>query len=831
MSRLAVFTAVSICVVWLFCHSLPSQPAGANRPGPLSKGGFLLVSGWRLMPAGKQTPVDTFPMASALSPDGQYLLVLNGGYNPASISVLEVRTGLELSRTPLEDAWLGVTFSPDGKKVYVGGGSTATVFEFDFDQGKLNRARSFVVAAPEKREHTDFLGDVRLSPDGRLIYAALLYRDQIVVLNPQSGRVIERFKTGRRPYRILFHPDGQSFFVSSWADGSVFHHKTTDGSILQRVRLAPHTTDLAYSRRKPLVPEGAEAPSYEHRLFVTAGNTNRVYVIGVSESKDLRLVESINLAFSPRQPLGMTPSALALNRDETQLYVACSDANAVAVVDVSEARSQVLGFIPTGWYPTDVRALPSDRLAILNGRGAGSGPNPRGPRPDRKPPVGQWGERLDEYVAAIQRGTVSWIDPFTEEQLGQWTQTVLDNTPYRDSLLEDARTTAGNPVPPRPGAPSPIEHVIYILKENRSYDQVLGALGKGNGDPALTVFGEEVAPNHYKLAREFVLLDNFYASGDVGADGQNWSVAAIAPDYVQRLWPNSYAGRRQHQDYEGGDPAASPPAGYLWTNAAAAGLSLRNYGFLVNLRKLPTSDGIHVDSVRDPILAPVTNRKYRGFDLDYPDAERAKVFLEDLALFEKEGKMPRLLLLRLGNDHTSGLTPGKISPRSAMADNDYALGLIVEAVSKSRFWAKTAIFVLEDDAQNGADHVDSHRTPAYVLSPYTRRGTVDSTFYNTTSMLRTIELILGLNPMTHFDAGARPMFAAFSDKADLTPYVAEKPRISLDDRNPANPQAKFRDVPAGFFSAFRSAGQQASARPGARSASDLFVQLRSGLAP
>jgi hypothetical protein len=308
---------------------------------------------------------------------------------------------------------------------------------------------------------------------------------------------------------------------------------------------------------------------------------------------------------------------------------------------------------------------------------------------------------------------------------------------------------------------------------------------QGNGDPSLLMFGEEVTPNHHKLARQFVLLDNFYVNSDVSADGHNWSTAAIAPDYVQKLWPNSYAGRRRLYDYEGQEPTAVPPTGYLWTNAAAAGISMRNFGYFVNNRAKPLADGVQIDSVRDRILNAVTNRYYRGFDLDYPDVERARVFLRELAEYEKSGQMPRLIFVRLGNDHTSGTAAGRIAPRSAVADNDYALGMIVEGVSRSRFWPETALFVLEDDAQNGPDHVDSHRSPAFVIAPYVRRGTVDSSMYNTTSMLRTMELFLGLRPMTHFDAGARPMAACFQATPDPQPYVAEKPRIPLDERNPA----------------------------------------------
>ncbi|HUS08642.1 MAG TPA: alkaline phosphatase family protein, partial [Bryobacteraceae bacterium] len=466
--------------------------------------------------------------------------------------------------------------------------------------------------------------------------------------------------------------------------------------------------------------------------------------------------------------------------------VVCSDANAVAVADISESRSRVMGFVPTGWYPTAARGLSDGRLVVLNGRGLRSLPNPLGPNPTKRAAPLHLGITAVEYVGRIQTGTASVIEPFTDDELQKYTRTVLLNSPYRDELMDGVNTGAGNPVPSHPGDPSPIQHVIYIIKENRTYDQVLGDLGKGNGDPSLTLFTEESSPNHHKLAREFVLFDNFYVNADVSADGHNWSTSGIANDYVQKMWPNSYAGRRKLYDYEGGEVAALPPAGYLWSNAAAAGISMRNFGLqCTNFPTAPES-GPQVKSVRDPVLAKVTNMDYRGFDLTYPDVERAKTFLKDLAEMEKSGSMPKLIFMRLGNDHTSGAAAGKISPLSAMADNDYAFGMIVEAVSKSKFWPSTAIFVLEDDAQNGPDHVDSHRSPAYVLSPYTHRGIVDSSMYNTTSILRTIELIVGLRPLTHFDAGARPMSAAFSGTPDVKPYVAEKPRRSLKEVNPEN---------------------------------------------
>jgi hypothetical protein len=569
-----------------------------------------------------------------------------------------------------------------------------------------------------------------------------------------------------------------------WAVVSIYQHNAVNGQRLDVVRLGQHPTDLVWRSRKSN-ETGEEQAQWTGRLFVSAANTNNVYVVGVSESKDLKMIESVNVAMTSRQPAGMTPTALAMNADQSQLFVVCSDANAIAVVDISEASSSVLGFVPTGWYPTAVRSLADGRLVILNGRGLRSFPNPKGPNPSVRPAPVHLGGSLVEYVARLQTGTASVIDPFNEEALENYTKTVLSNSSYRDERLEQADVPAGNPVPARPGGPSPIQHVIYIVKENRTYDQVLGDLGKGNGDPSLTLFGETSSPNHHKLAREFVLFDNFYVNSDVSAEGHNWSTAAIASDYVQKMWPNSYGGRRKHYDYEGGEPAALPPAGYIWTNAVSAGLTIRNYGFWATNLAQPAAGGRQIEGLRDPLLAKYTNMNYRAFDLNYLDIDRAKVFISDLQEFERSGTMPKLMFMRLGNDHTSGTAAGKIAPLSAMADNDAALGMIVEAVSKSKFWPQTAIFVLEDDAQNGPDHVDSHRSPAFILSPYTRRGGfIDSSMYNTTSMLRTMELIVGLRPMTTFDAGARPMSNAFTAKPDARPYAAEPARIPLDDRNP-----------------------------------------------
>ena len=363
-----------------------------------------------------------------------------------------------------------------------------------------------------------------------MIYAADLYHDSVVVINPQSGMVIEHFKTGRRPYRILFHPDGKSFFVTSWTDGTLGQYQTDNGALLATVRIgaASHRHGVAARQGGGGRKESRRSSA---RLFVAAANTNNVYSVGVTESNELRVLETINVAMTPRHPLGMTPSALALSPDGNQLYVVCSDANAVAVVDISQARTDVHGFIPTGWYPTAARALAGDKLAILNGRGLRSYPNPKGPNPTKAPAPRHEGIVAEEYVGKIQTGTVLPAGSRRRAARRLFT-TVLANSPYNDMQARYRRHSAGGPVPSKPGERSPIEHVIYIVKENRTYDQVLGDMKEGNGDPSLVLFGEHITPNLHKLARQFVLLDNFYVNSDVSADGHNWSTAAIASDYV-----------------------------------------------------------------------------------------------------------------------------------------------------------------------------------------------------------------------------------------------------------------------------------------------------------
>jgi len=798
----AAQSAIALLAI-VFAALLVSEQPAPVRVGPRPDGSFLLNSGWLLRPAGEQIGVDTLPMRGVLSHDGRFLLVLNGGYKPPTISVIDVAAKKEIKRVLVRDkvrwdapstpgagdAWYGLAFAPSGTRVYAGGGSQARVYEFEFtpETGDLKPGRDMIAVSDLANKGLSFIGDVAVSPDGHLLYAADVHLDSIAVFNLQSAMLIERWKTGKRPYRILVHPSGRSLLVSGWGDAALYRHDALSGEILAKFRTGPHPTDLLWLA-KPAPTDEGESSKYPARLFVAAANTNAVLVYGVAADGDLQQIEDISVALTPEQPLGMTPSAVAMNKDATRLYITCSDGNAVAAVDITSARSRVLGFIPTGWYPTGVVTLPDGRLAILNGKGLGSHANPNGPNPTKRPEPSHQGTAAVEYVGRIQTGTVGLLDSPEEGTLASFTRTVRENSPYRDDLQrERVEGPQADIFTKAEGHRSPIEHVIYIVKENRTYDQVLGDIGKGNSDPSLVLFGEKITPNLHQLARDFILYDNFYENSDVSADGHNWANAAIAPDYTVKMWPNSYAGRRKTYDYEGGEPADTPPAGYIWNNAMAAGVTVRNYGdWVVNVPLKNVKDNRQVASLNDPSLKPVTDMSYRTFDLEYPDVERAKEFLREWSEFAARGEAPQLSLVRLGNDHTSGTAPGKLTPLALNADNDQAVGMLVEAISHSKFWPTTAIFIIEDDAQNGPDHVDSHRAPAFVISPYTRRGIVDSTMYNQAGLLHTIEALLGIHPMTQFDASGTVMFGSFLTHPDSRPWSHLAPQTSLTERNPAN---------------------------------------------
>ena len=789
--------------------------AQANRQAaPPANPSTPLATGKLLTPQGTQTNVGSYPTTLALSPDGKFVLVSSLGAR-AGITVLDAKTGLQISRVDFgasrpapaggrasrEGVYYGIAFgvpTPAGTGVYVARGADDKIGVLSLaPDGTLTTTdQTFAVSAtgaPPTGRNANAAQIAGLATQGGRIYAASNtgdtannLRGSLAVLDAATGNVRARVETPGYPYAVVALNSGGKVYVGG-EQRNVVTVVDTSGDTPRASRdiaVGSHPVALCLDRAQT-------------RLFVANADSDTVSVINTNTDKVER-----TMVVRPADARGLpaaTPNGVALSPDEKTLYVSLADMNAVAVLDVD--RGEVRGYLPAGWNPTAVAISPDgSRLFVANAKGV----NARNPN---NKPAAVAGSDRPQYIQNIIEGTVSTIDTAQAlANLPALTAQTLRNNAVRPGLLETARTALQNPG---------IEHVIYIIKENRTFDQVLGDLPGGNGDPSLVLFGQAVTPNQHALAQRFVLLDNFYCSAEVSGDGWNWSTAGVADEFTSRNVVYSYTGHSHPYDFEGtnngvapdraGLPdAATPPGGYLWDGAARAKVSLRNYGFFMDDVKLPRRDpevgaaGLENEPTKKALLGK-SSADFRFFDEDYSDGEirlrynlapfasqrqgygkrnfpsRISAWRYEFDGYVKNQNLPALSLVRLGNDHTQGTKPGVPSPRAMVADNDFAVGQLVEAVSHSPYWRNTAIFIVEDDAQNGFDHVDAHRSIAFVISPFVRRNLHDSRFYNTDSVLHTMENILGIAPMNLYDATA-PTLNVFTASPDNdAPYTAIQP--------------------------------------------------------
>ncbi len=650
----------SIVLLLALTASAMGQVITTLRPGPLEDDTTLLSTGWPIHPAGRQVELGEMPQDMAVSPNGRFLLVLNGGSN-ASVSVMDAQQLVELSRVSLPSAGLGLTISGAGGEVYVAGGRAGVVYALSFSRdGELAMAKT--LGGPVEPGPQDFIGDVAIPPNGRLVYATDVFRDRVMVLNPVSGEKVGEFATGRRPRKLLFHPSGEALFVASWADATILQHETNTGRELSRLRIASHPTDMVLSRRK--VPGATR--DFEYRLFIPAANTNDVVTVEIDADRVMRGGDVLNLGFAPEMPAGMTPLSLAISPSETALFIACADANVIAVADITEERGRLAGFIPTGEYPTAVHMMADGRLAILNGDGSGRG-----------------------------TGTMSVVPTPTLQALTSYSDESVALLPYQGGA-----ETGGN---------FPIEHVIYVITDGHAA-------------------GAET-PNYDKLDTEFVRFTNVHAGTARPVEGVEWLLAGISPNFTRLLAPKFDRGNgptELNRVFGVSELANQPPAGYLWTNAAAAGHSVRNYGAFA------------ADPLNE-LQVEITSTDYPGPDPSIADTDRVRAFLNEFRGFAEDDTAPELMLVRLAGD----------SDPATLAGHDAAIGMLVEAVSGSRLWPTTAIVIAP-----AASSDDSGNARAYFLSPYTHRAESNDTLYTQTSFLRTVERLLGLRPITLYDAAS-----------------------------------------------------------------------------
>jgi YVTN family beta-propeller protein len=738
-------------------------------------GGFDLPSGWRITPAAPAVAkTGDWVVKLTTAPDGRAVIALNAGFLPHGLTVIDPVTRKAVQHIRLRSAWLGMSWAPDGKTLYVSGGNAngdgakpekPPIYAFAYHDGRLSEdpVARFDETAPLSQV---WWSGVARDPTGPRLYAAnrgVAAEPTAVTVFDLDGKIRGRIPVEISPYELVLSPDARRLFVSNWSSGSVSVIDTREDRVISTIRVGANPNDMA------LAPDG--------RLFVACSNDNTVYVI---DTRRLAVVERLSTTLTALAPEGSTPDALAIDPVRRLLFVANADNNDIAVISIKNpSHSEVLGFVPVGWYPSALTiAEHGQALYIGAAKGEASYPDLRGPQ---NPTVKNWDG--DESIKTLQVGAVERL-PLAGllGKLPAWTRQAMANSPYRDALLQHARASAApSVIPSEVGAGSPIQHVIYIIKENRTYDQVFGDLPHANGDPKLTLFGADVTPNHHALAQQFVTLDNFYCDGEVSVDGHSWSNAAYATDFNEKWWPPTYGG------WSGSQPAPAyiPASGHLWDLARRKGLTYRTYGeYTVRpsrggpMQAVAGIDALwgHVapdyggDGLRDTDNVAAFLKEFDGFEanFDSPDPEK---------------RLPNYIVMSMPEDHTRGARPGAFTPIAMVASNDYALGQLVDRVSHSKYWPTTAIFVLEDDAQDGPDHVDARRTVALLISPYVKRGTVDSTFYTTSSFIRSIELLLGLPPMSQFDAAATPLYASMGATADLTPYSVIGPKVALNAKN------------------------------------------------
>jgi YVTN family beta-propeller protein len=757
-SRLS-FLAIPLFTLFFACKSA-QQNAQKDQAGirsaaapPAQAARLTLPNGWSLSPAGRSLPLGDLPLNIAVSASGDLLAVTNNGVGSHRIQLIDTRAENILDDVEIPKAWYGLAFSADAKRLYASGGNDNLVAVYAVQNGKLRREGEIRLGQPLPKQNI-WPGGIAVQDAQNRLFVCGREDSSLYVCNTTSRSVEKRIPLESEAYACLYSPANSELYVSLWSAKKI---AVFDAQTLARkgeIRVGDHPNEMTLSK------DGA-------RLFVANALDNSVSVVDARSRKE---TEVLNAALYPDAPNGSTTNSVALSPDEKTLYVANADNNCIAVFDIAEkGEAKAEGFIPTGWYPTSVRAV-GNKIFVANGKGMSSKPNPKGPNPQDK----NEDDRAAQYIGQLFIGTLSAIDAPDKKTLADYSRQVYANTPYTKDKERNAGGEPGNPVPMRVGDPSPIKYVFYIIKENRTYDQVLGDMPQGNGDPTLCIFPEKVTPNQHALAREFVLLDNFYVDAEVSADGHNWSMGAYATDYVEKTWPMSYGGRGGGYDFEGSRPLAHPKGGYIWDHCKRGKVTYRTYGEFADDYKAnyPTLEG-HI--------CP----GFSAWDLNIQDIERERVWEHDFDSLLAAGQVPRFNTVRFGTDHTSGMSKGAYSPESSVADNDLAVGRFIEHLAKSPIWKESVVFILEDDAQNGPDHVDAHRSIAFVAGPFVKRGFVDHTMYSTSAMLRTIELILGLPPMSQYDAAATPMWRCFAKTPDFAPFKARPAQISIDTRNAA----------------------------------------------
>ena len=746
--------------VFLFVLSL-AAPATAqlkqDNPAQLK-----LPNGWSLSPVGKQIPVGDLPLNIAVSPDQKYAAVTNNGESEQSIQLIDLREQKLLDTYVIGKSWLGLVFGDKGKSLYASGGNDNFIVKFRIQNKKLICCDTFQLGVPMKQKIS--VAGIALDESAKRLYAVTKDDNSLYVIDLVTKKILKRLSLGGEGYTCVLAPDKKHLYCSCWGCDKIINFNTVSMEIDGSIPVGDNPNDIVIDGKGK-------------RLYVANSNDNSVSVIDLKAGK---VIETLNAALYPTALPGSTTNSVALSKDGRTLYVSNADNNCLAVFDVTiPGQSMSLGFIPTGWYPSCVR-LAGDNILVSNGKGLSSLPNPGGPNPTgrrQKVESMKGTESKNEkvqYIGGLFKGTLSLIPFPAKLKLAEWTKQVYENTPFKKENETQSSGMIGNPIPSKVGETSPIHYVFYIIKENRTYDQVLGDMPQGNGDSSLVLFGKKYTPNQHAIASQFVLLDNFYNDAEVSADGHNWSMGAYATDYLEKTWPTYYGGRGGSYGAEGQREIANNKNGFIWDNCKRKGVTYRTYGEFADDYK-----------ANIPVLVNHFCKYYTSWDQEVMDTTRFRQWKQDFDSLLSIHQVPQMNTLRFINDHTEGMKIGRPTPFAEVADNDLAVGLFVEYLSKSPIWNESAIFILEDDSQNGPDHVDAHRSTTYVAGGFVKKNYVDHTPYSTSSVLRTMELILGLPPMSQYDAAAEPLWRCFDSSAIHPAFTSIPAQINLFEKNTA----------------------------------------------
>ncbi len=746
-------------IALLVTNSVWAQAQPGKIPGTQQ---VLLPNGWKLSPAGSSLPLGDLPLNMQLSNSGKYLAVTNNGQSIQSIQLIDPKHEKVLDRRIVGKSWYGLAFSRDEKHLYASGGNDNFIIDFHIEQNRLIPQDTLKLGLPWPDDSISPTG-IAVTKNQQYLYTVTKEDQRLYIVSLETKKVIKKIDLPGIAYSCILSTDDRKLYISLWGMGEIAIFDTKTQTIIQTLKTGSHPNELLLNKKGT-------------HLFVANANDNTVSVVDTDSNT---LIETLSTSLYPTNLSGSTANGIALSKNEKTLFIANADNNCLAVFDISQpGKSKSKGFIPVGWYPTNIKTL-RNKILVSNGKGFTSMANPNGPQPAIKKDNSDYqkGSSADkelQYIGGLFKGTLSFIENPDPLKLRSYTAQVYDNSPFTGQKIDLKNDLKNNPVPTMQGESSPMKYVFYIIKENRTYDQVMGDVAAGNGEDSLCLFGKKITPNHHAIANDFVLMDNFYVDAEVSADGHNWTTAAYATDVVEKTWPTYYGNRGGNYVYEGSEEATYPKDGFIWDYCKRANISYRSYGEFGEFGKA------NIKSLEGH-MAPHSP----GFDMDIEDQVRADAWINDFDSLLTINAVPRFNTIRISNDHTSGQKLGKITPSAAVADNDLAIGRILDHLSHSSVWNESVVFILEDDAQNGPDHVDAHRSPVFVAGPYVKRHAVIHTMYSTSGVLRTIELILGLPPMSQYDAGATPLYECFTDRPDFTPYTHIPSLIDIRQRNVA----------------------------------------------